>query len=119
MRAVTMAAVVIMTACAGQQLDPELQSYVGQHVDTVSAKLGAPAKQSVQGSVTEYAWMKKNTVDGIVDYKQIDSVATQSAQGSSRFDSASCTLKATADGFGIIKGFSSSGDCARTIDLLR
>jgi hypothetical protein len=115
--ALYMATGLILTGCAGAPTGADTQSFVGQNVSVLTSRLGSPATQAASGGDTAYTWSKVETVDGIVDGQEFQ--ATQSAQGSSRFNATKCTLQATADHSGVIKSFHTDGSCTRTIDLLR
>ena len=110
-------AATILTGCAAMPSNSGLDSYVGQNVGALNSRLGSPGKQTPSGSATVYTWTKVETVDGIVNGDEFQ--ATQSAQGSSRFNSSQCTVTAAADASGMVKSIQTDGSCTRTIDLLR
>lgn len=112
-----MTAAMILTGCATAPGGSGLDTYVGKNISLVNSRLGPPAKQIPSGSDTVYSWTKVETVDGIVNGDEYQ--ATQSAQGSSRFNSSQCKVAATADSSGAIKSLNTDGSCTRTIDLLR
>jgi hypothetical protein len=111
------AAAVILSACAGQQVNPDAQSFVGKNVSALTSRLGSPKKEKAESGDTLYSWTKVETVDGIVDGEEFQ--ASQSAQGSSRFNATQCKLRATADSSDVIKSFHTDGICGRTLDMLQ
>jgi hypothetical protein len=115
--AMYVAAAAILTGCAAMPSNSGLDSYVGQNVSALNSRLGSPGKQTPSGSATVYTWTKVETADGIVNGDEFQS--TQSAQGSSRFNSSRCTVTAAADASGMIKSIQTDGSCSRTIDVLR
>jgi hypothetical protein len=115
--AIYVIAAVVLTACAATPANPGLDSYVGRNVSTLISRLGPAAKQTSNGSDMVYGWVKVETVDGIVNGDEFQ--ASQSAQGSSRFNASQCKVDATAEGAGLIKSLHTDGSCSRTIDLLR
>jgi hypothetical protein len=115
--AMYMTAATILTGCAAMPSNSGLDSYVGQNVSTLNSRLGSPGKQTPSGSATVYTWTKVETVDGIVNGDEFQ--ASQSAQGSSRFNSSQCTVNAEADASGRVKSIHTDGSCTRTIDVLR
>jgi hypothetical protein len=116
-REMLMTAALILAGCAATPPGSGVDSYVGQNVSNLTSRLGDAETRVPSGGDTVYGWTKIETVDGIVNGDEFQ--ATQSAQGSSRFNVNKCNLSATADGSGVIKSIHTDGSCTRTIDLLK
>ncbi len=108
----------ILAGCAGSpQASQDTPNYVGDEISALTDRLGDPKKETGSDGQTIYKWTKVQTIDGIVNGDEFQ--ATQSAQGSSRFNVAECRLQATTNAKSIIQNFHADGDCGRVMKLLQ
>jgi len=113
------AGMIVLSGCAAAPVVPtvDLQSYVGDDVSALTDRLGSGTKQTGTDGQTLYKWTKVATIDGIVNGDEFQ--ATQSAQGSSRFNASECHLRATVNAKNIITKFEDDGDCVRVVTVLQ
>jgi hypothetical protein len=116
--ALFLAGMSILAGCAGSpQASPDTSSYVGDEISALTDRLGDPKKETGSDGQTIYKWTKVATIDGIVNGDEFQ--ASQSAQGSSRFNVNECRLQAATNAKGIIQNFHVDGDCGRVMKLLQ